>query len=129
MTETATTTTTATAPTAPSSRIFVRGLPPSITDDDFRSHFAKRYNVTDSKLLAKRRIGYVGFKSAEDALSAVKYFNKSFIRMSKIAVELADNVSLVAVLLSTYSAHTNFLTEIHRPSCKSTYRKEDCHPT
>jgi len=79
------------------SRIFVRGLPPSISDEDFKSHFAKRYNVTDTKLLAKRRIGYVGFRTAEDALSAVKYFNKSFIRMSKIAVELADNVSPMAL--------------------------------
>jgi len=74
------------------SRIFVRGLPPTITDEDFKSHFARRYTVTDAKLLARRRIGYVGFRTSQDALSAVKYFNKSFIRMSKIGVELADNV-------------------------------------
>lgn len=76
-----------------SSRIFVRGLPPTITNDDFKNHFAQRFSVTDCKLLASRRIGYVGFKTPQDAQSAVKYFNKSFIRMSKIAVELADNVS------------------------------------
>jgi len=74
------------------SRIFVRGLPPTITDEDFKNHFARRYTVTDTKLLARRRIGYVGFRTSQDALSAVKYFNKSFIRMSKIGVELADNV-------------------------------------
>lgn len=64
-----------------------------MTDDDFRSHFAKRYTVTDAKLFPQRRIGYVGFKTPEEAASAVKYFNKSFIRMSKIFVELAHSVS------------------------------------
>ena len=36
----------------------------------------------------------MGYKSPEDAAKAVKYFNKSFIRMSKIAVELATPVRL-----------------------------------
>jgi len=79
------------------SRIFVRGLPPSYTENDFRDHFAKRYAVTDAKLFPQRRIGYVGFKTPQDAESAVKYFNKSFIRMSKIWVELARDVSVVAL--------------------------------
>lgn len=64
-----------------------------MTDDDFHDHFAKRYTVTDAKLFQQRRIGYVGFKTPEEAASAVKYFNKSFIRMSKIFVELAHSVS------------------------------------
>lgn len=79
-------------------RIFVRGLPPSLTEDDFRSHFANKYAVTDIKLLPQRRIGYVGFKNAEHATAAAKYFNKSFMRMSRIAVELADPVRLSALL-------------------------------
>jgi len=77
------------------SRIFVRGLPPSYTENEFRDHFAKRYNVTDIKLLPARRIGYVGFKTSQDAAAAVKYFNKSFIRMSRINVEFAIDVSLL----------------------------------
>ena len=76
-----------------SSRIFVRGLPTSYTEDEFRNHFSKHYTVTDSRLLSQRRIGYVGFKTPQDASSAVKYFNKSFIRMSKISVELAHDAS------------------------------------
>lgn len=80
-------------------RIFVRGLPPSLAEDDFRTHFAKKYAVTDVKLLPQRRIGYVGFKTAEQAAAAVKYFNKSFMRMSRIAVELADPVGLLASLV------------------------------
>lgn len=76
-----------------SSRVFIKGLPPSINEDDFRTHFAKRHPVTDVKLMPQRRIGYVGYKSAEDAQAAVKYFNKSFLRMSKLHVEPAFGVS------------------------------------
>lgn len=75
------------------SRIFVRGLPPSLTEKDFKTHFASRYTVTDTKLFPQRRFGYVGLKDAMEAASAVKYFNRTFIRMSKIHVELTENVS------------------------------------
>ncbi|KAG9805117.1 RNA-binding domain-containing protein, partial [Aureobasidium melanogenum] len=71
-----------------SSRIFVRGLPPTMSEADFKKHFGK-YEVTDARLFPQRRIGYVGYKSPEDAQKAVKYFNRTFIRMSKIGVELA----------------------------------------
>ncbi|KAF1923653.1 multiple RNA-binding domain-containing protein 1 [Didymella exigua CBS 183.55] len=71
-----------------SSRIFVRGLPPKFTEDDVRKHFAK-FPVTDVKFFPHRRIGYVGYKTTEDAAKAVKYFNKTFIRMTKINVEIA----------------------------------------
>jgi RNA recognition motif-containing protein len=76
-----------------SSRIFVRGLPPNYKEDDVRKHFAK-FPVTDVKFFPQRRIGYVGYKTPEDAVKAVKYFNKSFVRMSKISVEIARPVSI-----------------------------------
>jgi multiple RNA-binding domain-containing protein 1 len=76
-----------------SSRIFVRGLPSQFSEDDVRKHFAK-FPVTDVKYFPARRIGYVGYKSAEDASKAVKYFNKTFIRMTKIHVEIARPVSI-----------------------------------
>jgi multiple RNA-binding domain-containing protein 1 len=76
------------------SRIFIRNLPPSLTDNDFRLHFSRTVNdITDAKFLRHRRIGYVGYKTPAEALSAVKYFNKSFIRMSRINVELANPVA------------------------------------
>jgi len=78
-----------------SSRIFVKNLPPNITEADFRKHFAAQgRQVTDVKLYPSRRIGFVGYKSAEDAAWAVKYFNKTFIRLSRIAVDLAKPVGL-----------------------------------
>ncbi len=75
-----------------SSRIFVRGLPPNLTNEEFKKHFSKQQAITDAKLISHRRIGYVGYNSPEDALKAVKYHNRSFIRMSKLAVELARPV-------------------------------------
>lgn len=75
-----------------SSRIFVRGLPPTISPEDFKTHFSKQANVTDVKFIPNRRIGYVGYKTPEDAAKAVKYHNKTFIRMSRVGVELARSV-------------------------------------
>lgn len=73
-----------------SSRIFVKGLPPSITEADFKKHFSSSgREVTDARLFANRRIGYIGYKTPEDAQKAVKYFNKTFVRMSRIGVEVA----------------------------------------
>ena len=75
-----------------SSRIFVRGLPPGMSGEDFRRHFSKQCAVTDTHLIPRRRIGYVGYKNSEEAAKAVKYHHKSFIRMSRIGVELARSV-------------------------------------
>ncbi|KAL5425622.1 hypothetical protein PMIN07_011854 [Paraphaeosphaeria minitans] len=74
------------------SRIFVRGLPPKFSEDDVRKHFSK-FPVTDVKYFPARRIGYVGYKTPEDASNAIKYFNKSFIRMSKIFAEPARAIA------------------------------------
>jgi len=76
-----------------SSRIFVKNLPPTISEDEFKKYFGAKQAVTDAKLISNRRIGYVGYKTPEDALKAVAYFNKSYIRMSRIAVEIARPVS------------------------------------
>ncbi|KAH7357533.1 multiple RNA-binding domain-containing protein 1 [Pyrenochaeta sp. MPI-SDFR-AT-0127] len=75
-----------------SSRIFVRGLPPKFTEDDVRKHFAK-FPVTDVKFFPHRRIGYVGYKTPEDAANAVKYFNKTFIKLTKIYAEIARPIA------------------------------------
>jgi len=74
------------------SRIFVRGLPPSFSADDFKNHFSKISPVTDARFIPHRRIGYVGYKTHNEATKAVKYFDRSYIRMSRIAVELARPV-------------------------------------
>ncbi|CAJ2499993.1 Uu.00g028460.m01.CDS01 [Anthostomella pinea] len=75
------------------SRIFIKGLPPTITNDELQKHFSQKAPVTDVKCIPQRRIGYVGYKSAEEAARAVKYFNRTFIRMSRISVEPAKPVA------------------------------------
>ena len=80
-----------------SSRIFVKGLPYNVTDADLRKHFsANGREITDLKLLPKRGIGFVGYKSPEDASKAVKYFNRTFMRLSKLSVELARPVGVLS---------------------------------
>jgi len=73
--------------------MFVRGLPPSLTEDEFRKTFAAKGTITDVKLFPARRFGYCGYKSADEASQAVKYFNKSFMRMSRINVEIARPIA------------------------------------
>ncbi|CAN9324431.1 unnamed protein product [Alternaria alternata] len=77
-----------------SSRIFVRGLPPKFSEDDVRRHFGSlKLPVTDVKYFPHRRIGYVGYKTPEDAVKAVKYFNKTFIKLTKIYAEIARPIA------------------------------------
>jgi multiple RNA-binding domain-containing protein 1 len=75
-----------------SSRIFVRNLPSHFSEDDVRKHFAK-FPITDVKFFNHRRIGYVGYKTPEDAAKAVKYFNKTFIKLTKIYAEIARPIA------------------------------------
>jgi multiple RNA-binding domain-containing protein 1 len=75
-----------------SSRVFVRGLPPAFTEDEFRRHFEIQ-PITDVKLMSQRRIGYIGYRTIEAAMKAIKHFNRSYIRMSRITVESARPVS------------------------------------
>ncbi len=74
--------------------MFVSGLPPTLSNDQLKKHFATRFQVTDAHVLPKRRIGFVGFKSPEVAQQAVSYFNKTFMKMSKISVDIAKPVCL-----------------------------------
>ncbi|KAJ5183411.1 hypothetical protein N7492_001027 [Penicillium capsulatum] len=70
-------------------RVFVGGLPPTCSNDQLRNHFAGRFQVTDAHVLPKRRMGFVGFKSHDAAQQAVQYFNRTYMKMSKITVDLA----------------------------------------
>ncbi|EFR04410.1 multiple RNA-binding domain-containing protein 1 [Nannizzia gypsea CBS 118893] len=103
-------------------RVFVSGLPPSLTSDKLRNHFAQRFEVTDAHVIPNRRIGFVGFKGPDLAENAVKYFNKSFINMSKISVEMARAVDAdnSEDLRARYRKHLNAKKET--PSLK---RKRD----
>ena len=73
-----------------STRIFVKGLPPKFSEAELLKHFSQNgRSITDIKYFPDRRFGYVGFKTHEDAQAVVKYFNRTYVRMSRIGVELA----------------------------------------
>ncbi|DAA78075.1 TPA_exp: Uncharacterized protein A8136_5778 [Trichophyton benhamiae CBS 112371] len=107
-------------------RVFVSGLPPSLTSDKLRNHFAQRFEVTDAHVIPNRRIGFVGFKGPDLAENAVKYFNKTFINMSKISVEMARPVDADNSddLRARYRKHLNAKKD--PPSLK---RKRDTQDT
>ncbi|CAK7227263.1 Multiple RNA-binding domain-containing protein 1 [Sporothrix bragantina] len=96
-----------------SSRVFIKNLPPNITDDQLRKHFSGgNRHITDLKLIARRRIAFVGYRSPEEAKDAVRYFNRSFIRMSKLSVEVAKPIS-DPTLPTAYKMRR--LHELHAP--------------
>ncbi|OAQ66900.1 multiple RNA-binding domain-containing protein 1 [Pochonia chlamydosporia 170] len=112
-----------------SSRIFIKGLPPNITEAEFRKHFsAKNREITDVKLIPQRRIGYVGYKSADDATSAVKYFNRSYIRMSKISVETARPISDPALSKGHNASRILGAPEAQAQSAPRTKSDHDVNP-
>ncbi|KAH6657872.1 multiple RNA-binding domain-containing protein [Truncatella angustata] len=93
-----------------SSRIFVKNLPPTITQADFEAHLRKHFSnghITDIKLIPQRRIGYVGYKSNDEAKQAVTKFHRSFIRMSKVSVELARPIADPSLPNQRFQARTD----------------------
>ncbi len=84
------------------SRIIVKDLPKYVTEDRLREHFGKKGGITDIKLMRRRdgesrRFAFIGYKSDDFALDAVKYFDKTFIDTTRIAVESAKSFADVSV--------------------------------
>ena len=84
------------------SRIFVRGLPPNIRSGELQHHFSKFSLVTDLKHIPHKRIAYIGYGSAEDASRAIKYYDRSYIHMSRINAELARSVGQRTIIDNPY---------------------------
>jgi RNA recognition motif-containing protein len=96
------------------SRICVKNLPKHLKHDRFKTLFSSQGGtVTDVKLVLKdgvsRRIGFVGYKTDEEAAAAVKYFNKTYIDTSRIIVEISvqANSSELERPWSKYSANSS----------------------
>jgi len=83
-------------------RLIVKNLPQSITENKLRASFAQHGTVTDLQLKYKkdgkfRGFGFVGFLTDTEAAKAMKYLNDTFIGAVKIKVELCKELSDKAV--------------------------------
>lgn len=111
-----------------SSRLFVKNLPPSIKEADFRKHFSLGgRQVTDIKLIPNRRIGFVGYRTADEAAQAAKYLNRSYIRMSKIAVELARPIQDSSLPTATTSSVNHATNKPPTPDPESAAQDDDAN--
>ncbi|KAJ3314169.1 hypothetical protein HDV04_000941 [Boothiomyces sp. JEL0838] len=82
---------------AMSSRIVVKNLPKYITSERLKKHFGAKGTITDIKLVktkdgVSRRFAYIGYKTDQQGLDAVEYFNKSFIDTCQIEVQVAKSI-------------------------------------
>ncbi|XP_065548537.1 probable RNA-binding protein 19 [Lathamus discolor] len=78
------------------SRLIVKNLPNGMKEDRFRKLFAAFGTLTDCCLKFTkegkfRKFGFIGYKSEEEAQTALKHFNRSFIDTSRITVELCKS--------------------------------------
>lgn len=118
------------------SRLFVSGLPPSFSSQQLRNLFGERFSVTDAHVLSDRRIGFVGLEDHQAAKDAARYFNRSFIRMSKISVDLARPVDVktneqgqaAPVSQRALRSHVNTPTVSQRPQKRKRSREDEHEP-
>ena len=76
------------------SRVIVKNLPKFVTEKELKEHFKDLGVVTDAKIAKdekgqSRKFGFVGFKDPNAATLAKKNYNKTYLGVSKVLVELA----------------------------------------
>jgi multiple RNA-binding domain-containing protein 1 len=74
------------------SRLIVKNLPTTISEQRIRDLFGEKGNITDVQLKYKdgkfRKFAFIGYESDLSAAEAVKFFDNTFIQTSKVRVEL-----------------------------------------
>ncbi|XP_014413974.2 probable RNA-binding protein 19 [Camelus ferus] len=78
------------------SRLIVKNLPNGMKEERFRQLFTAFGTLTDCSLKFTkdgkfRKFGFIGFKSEEEAQTALNHFNRSFIDTSRITVEFCKS--------------------------------------
>ncbi|NXF08254.1 RBM19 protein, partial [Smithornis capensis] len=78
------------------SRLIVKNLPNGMKEDRFRKLFGAFGTLTDCCLKFTkdgkfRKFGFIGYKSEDEAQTALNHFNKSFIDTTRITVELCKS--------------------------------------
>ncbi|NWU19058.1 RBM19 protein, partial [Dyaphorophyia castanea] len=78
------------------SRLIVKKLPNGMKEERFRKLFAAFGTLTDCCLKYTkdgrfRKFGFIGYRSEDEAQTALNHFNKSFIDTSRVTVELCKS--------------------------------------
>lgn len=79
----------------PSSRLVVKSLGKTVTDEKLSQFFSPFGELTDSRVMKNsvgksRLFGFVGYRRVEDAVRALSTMNRTYIGSSKISVEFAQ---------------------------------------
>lgn len=109
------------------SRIIVKGLPKTITQEKLRSQFGERGTITDIQLKYTkegifRQFAYIGYQSEDEATVAITTFDKTFIQTSKITVE---KCAALGEHGKTWSKHTKRVEKEESPEKKEKPKKKD----
>ena len=77
-----------------SDRICLKNIPEYITSERLHDICSAQGNVTDIRIMRtrtgrSRKFAFIGYRNHEEAKTAIKYFDKSFIDTSRITAEIA----------------------------------------
>ena len=110
------------------SRLIVRNLPANFDRDKLAEVFSPHGELTDVRICKtksgkSRRFGFVGFKNEENATEAQQYLNKSYIKTSKIEIDIAKDIGDQTVP-RPWSKYSTQSSAFERNSKESLERKE-----
>ena len=84
------------------SRVIVKNVGKNMTEKQIAEHFSSKGEVTDVRLPKKngrsRLFAFVGFRTNDQAESAIAYFNNTFMGTSKITVDAAKKIGDTALV-------------------------------
>ena len=80
------------------SRLCVKGLGPAIVEKDLTDLFSQKGEVTDVRVMRaksgrSRQFAFVGFRTEDQAKEVMEYFNNTFLKSSRIVVEVAEKAT------------------------------------
>jgi len=71
----------------PNTRIFIRNLPPKVTEDDLNSLFSKCGKIEE--IIIKNNFAFIEYTTVQSSLNAIRNFNDYNFHGTKIVVEQA----------------------------------------
>jgi multiple RNA-binding domain-containing protein 1 len=98
--------------------LVVKNLPTYVTEKRLREHFSTRGGeITDVRLIRKedgtsRRVAFLGFKHEKDAETARDYFDKTYLDISKLRVDLVMVCTLSYLLFSFFRSWRRLLPAV-----------------